>query len=138
MITQPMIYALQEKAFACTALTAIVGNNIAYERGPVGDTWPLVHFFEVSSMDGYQVDYNFCTVQFSCWALDKWDALALKEIIYNEFNRFSGKVTTSLGDVDINWTEMIDSGALPQADATLYGSYVRFKFRYRGANLGGL
>ena len=138
MITQPMIYALQTKAFACTALTALVGNNITYARGPVEGTWPQVHFFEVSSMDGYQLDFNYCTVQFSCWALDKWDALALEEVVYTEFNRFIGKVTTSLGIVDITWTEMIDSGALPEADPTLYGTYVRFKFRYRGANLGGL
>lgn len=138
MITQPMVYALQTKAFACTALTAIVGNNIAYDRGQVGNTWPQVHFFEVSSMAGYQVDFNYCIVQFSCWALDKWDALNLKEIVYQEFDRFIGKITTSLGVVDITWSEMIDSGALPEADATLYGQYVRFKFRFRGANLGGL
>ena len=138
MISQPMVYAIQEKLFDCTALTAIVGNNIAFERGPVSNTWPQVHFFEVSAIDGYQVDFNFVTVQFSCWALDKWDAVAIKEAVYHEFNRFIGEITTSLGTVKITWSELVDSGPLPEADPTLYGQYLRFKFRYRGENIGGL
>jgi hypothetical protein len=138
MIDQQIIYAVQTKLFACTALTTVVGNNIAFARGPVDNTWPQVHFFKVSTGEGYQVDFNQVTIQMSVWADDKWTALSIKEIIYNEFKRYIGKIATSLGVVDITWTEMIDSGALPEADSTLFGEYLRFKFRYRGANLGGL
>jgi len=140
MIDRPIVNAIQNKLFACTALTAIVGTNIAYAQGPIVGTWPQVHFFKVSSIDGYKVDFNYYTAQFSTWALDKWDAITINDIVYAEFNRFIGKVSASptVGDVDITWSEMIDSGALPEADTTLHGQYVRFKFRYRGANLGGL
>jgi hypothetical protein len=139
MIEQPIVYAAQTMLFASTSLTAIVGNNIDYKRGAVEKTWPLVHFFPVSAMVGYRADFNFCTMQFSIWSTEKVETLAIKEIVNNIFERYRGKVTVAnYGIVDITWTELIDSGALPEADPTLFGEYLRFKFRYRGANLGGL
>jgi hypothetical protein len=137
MISQNVIAAVHSKLFASTELTAIVGTNIAYARGPISNTWPQVHYFEVAGIEGYQVDFNSCTIQFSAWSLDKFQALAMKEVLYGIFSRFKGLTSVTGGTVDITWTELVDSGALPDTDPQLFGQYLRFLFRYRGANIGG-
>lgn len=137
MIAQNILAAAHAKLFASSALTAIVGTNIAYARGPVSNTWPQVHYFEVANSEGYQVDFNTITIQLSAWSLDKFQALAMKEVLYGIFSRFKGLTSVTGGTVDITWTELVDSGALPETDPQLFGQYLRFLFRYRGANIGG-
>jgi len=137
MIATNALDAILKTLTDSTELAAIVGSNIAYARGAISDTYPLVHFFEVASSVGYKADYNSITVQFSAWADNSYDALQLKEILYTLFNRFHGKIVLTGGTVDINWTTLVDSGALPEGDPQLYGSFLRFKFMYRGTNLGG-
>jgi len=131
------LYAVHTKLFALTALTNIVGTNIAYARGPIEGTWPQVHYFDVSEITNHKIDFEKLTIQFSCWALDKWDALAMKEIIRAEFLRFTGFVAITGGNVEITWSKLIDSGALPEADPTLFGQFLRFQFSIRGTNIGG-
>jgi len=137
MTTEPILEAINSKLFATTALTAIVGNNIAYARGPIDGTWPQVHYFEVAEVEGYQLDYNSITVQFSAWAHDKYQVLEIKRILSVLFSRFRGTISVTGGTVDINWTELVDSGALPESDPQLFGQQLRYQFRYRGTNIGG-
>lgn len=132
-ITEAILKVLTDSA----SLAALVGTNVQYARGGVENTYPLVRFFEVASSDGYQVDYNSVTFQFDAVALDAYTALQIKEVLYTLLNRFHGKVALSGGNVEINWSTMIDSGALPDTDLQLYGSFLRFSFKYRGKNLGG-
>jgi hypothetical protein len=133
------LYVIHTKLFALTGLTAIVGNNINYAKGPVSNTWPQVIYFDVVDMTGHKVDFEHLTVQFSCWseADNPWQALEIKEIIRAEFLRFRGLVAITGGSVDITWSDLIDSGALPDADSTLFGQFLRFKFSIRGSNIGG-
>lgn len=137
MIARSVLEAVNVKLFATSGLTSIVGTNIAYARGPISNTWPQVHYFEVTGLEGYQVDFNTLTVQLSAWSNDKFQALAIKEVLYGIFSRFKGLTSVTGGTVDITWTELVDSGALPETDPQLFGQYLRFLFRYRGANIGG-
>jgi len=137
MIARNLIEAILKNLTDSTALAAIVGTNIAYARGAIDNTWPQVHFFEVATTEGYMADYNSVTIQFSAWALDSYDALQIKEIIYSIFSRLHGKTAITGGSVDINFSTLVDSGALPESDPQLFGSYLRFRFFYRGTNLGG-
>lgn len=138
MIAARMLEAIDKTLKASTALVALVPKaSINYARGPVSATWPAVHYFEVATTEGYQADYNSVTIQFSAWALDMHSALQIKEVVHSLFSRFHGKIAITGGSVDINWTELVDSGALPETDPQLFGSFLRFQFRYRGVNLGG-
>ena len=138
MISARVIEAVDKKLKASPALVALVPKtSIGYGRGPITATWPNIHFFEVASGEGYQVDFNSCTVQISAWSTDPKNALKIKEAIYGIFSRLRGDVAITGGSVDITWTELVDSGALPETDPQLYGQYLRFLFRYRGENLGG-
>ena len=138
MISARIVEAIDKKLKASTALVALVPKaSIGYGRGPITATWPNIHFFEVASGEGYQVDFNSCTVQISIWATNPKSALSIKEVVYGILSRFRGKIAIAGGSVDITWTELVDSGALPETDPQLYGQYLRFLFRYRGENLGG-
>ena len=82
MISSRIIEAIDKKLKASSALVALVPKtSIGYGRGPITATWPNVHFFEVASGEGYQVDFNSCTVQISAWSTDPKNALKIKEII---------------------------------------------------------
>ncbi len=124
--------------FDTSDLVAEVGNNIHYARGPVTSTWPQVIFFSVAERSSYLVDYDKATVQISVWSQDKYQALRLHGIIKKKFKEFRGVVNTHLGNVEVNWTQMIDSSSLPQDDQTLFGHQSRFEIRSRGKNLGGI
>jgi len=119
---------IHTQLFASTELAAIVSTNIHYARGPVTSQWPQVIYFDVATGTNYNIDYDTLTVQFSAWSTDKFQVLTMRSLLYNMFLRFRSS--------DINWTELIDSGALPQDDQQLYGQFLRFQFRYRGANIG--
>jgi hypothetical protein len=118
---------IHARLFAEPALTAIVGTNMHYARGPVTSQWPQIIYFDVATSTAYNIDYDTVTVQFSAWSTDKWQALTMRTVLYNMFLRFN--------NADFNWTQLIDSGALPQDDQQLYGQFLRFQFRYRGANI---
>ncbi len=137
MSKEHVLEAMNVKLFASVALAALVKENIAYARGIVTNTWPQVHYFEVTSTEGYITDYDSITVQFSVWALDKFSALRIADIVEKIFKRLHEKITVTGGVVDINWSQLIDSGALPETDPQLFGQFLRFTFRYRGENLGG-
>jgi hypothetical protein len=113
-------------------------KNIGYGRLPVTTKANTVNFFEVAQADGYQINYDSVTLQFSVWCLDKWDAVEIKDIIHKSYSGFRGTLNTTGGTVEINWTELIDAGALPESDPQLYGQFLRFTFRYRGSNIGGI
>lgn len=120
---------------AMAGLTAIVGTNINYANGPIGNTWPQVHYFGVTETLGYLIDYDMQQVQISIWGLDKWDVLNSKEIIKAALIEYSGTVNLSGGKtIEINWSELSDAGALP-SDNDLYGEFLRINFKYRGTNL---
>ena len=119
--------------FADTTLAAALSNGIYYGRAPVTSTWPQLVYFDVTETTGYQVDYNTVTVQFSLWSTDRFQALSLIERVRVIFNRLSDSVSGKF-----NYVSLIDSGALPQEDQQLYGQFLRFQFRYRGANIGGV
>lgn len=138
MSMQAAIEAVQQRLVNHTPLRDIVGTNIHYARGPVDGTLPQVIFFDVTATSGYIVDYNSATMQFSCWSNDKYQAMQLADIIRLLFNRFSGNVTTYLGSVQINFTNMIDSSALPESDPNVFGYQSRFQFWMRGTNIGGI
>lgn len=116
--------------FADTTLAAAVSNRIYYARGPVTSAWPQLVYFDVTETNGYQVDYNSVTVQFSLWSTDTFQALSLIERVRVIFSRLSDIVSGSF-----NYVSLIDSGALPQEDQQLYGQFLRFQFRYRGENI---
>ena len=138
MISSRVVEAIDKKLKASTALVALVPKtSIGYGRGPVTATWPNINYFDLAPREGYQVDFNSLTIQISIWALNPKSALAIKEVVYGIFARFRGKIAIAGGSVDITWTELVDSGALPETDPQLYGQYLRFLFRYRGENLGG-
>jgi hypothetical protein len=139
MISAPIIELIEKLLKGSAQLTALVPKtSINYARGPVNSTWPQVNFFEVAATEGYQVDFNSCTVQISAWALDAKQALKIKEIIHSIICRFRGKVIVTDGEITVTWSELIDSGAMPENDPQLYGQYVRYLFRYRGKNIGGI
>ena len=121
-----------------TPLTDIVGTEIHFARAPVTSNYPQVIYFNVTSRDSYQIDYDKATIQVSSWAYSKYDAIKLHNIIRKLFREFRGIVTTYLGDVEINWTQLVDSAALPQEDQQLFGHQLRFELRTRGQNIGGL
>lgn len=137
-MTKDLITAINNTLFASTELQGKVAKRIAYARGTVGSKWPQVHYFEVAETVGYLADYNSITIQFSAWSLNKYESLEIKDILKTLFTRFRGVISITGGEVDINWSELIDSGALPETDPTLYGQYLRYIFKYRGKNLGGL
>jgi hypothetical protein len=118
---------IHAQLFASAELAAIVNTNIHYARGPVTSQWPQVIYFDVATSTGYNIDYDTVTVQFSAWSTNKFQSLTMRTVLYNMFLRFN--------NADFNWTELIDSGALPQDDQQLYGQFLRFQFRYRGANI---
>lgn len=123
--------------FSSSDLSDEVGDNIHYARGPVTSQWPQVVYFAVTSRDSYIVDYDKNTIQVSSWAADKWQALRIHDILRRLFREYRGTVNTHYGDVKINWTELIDSSALPQDDDQLFGHQLRFELRVRGDNIGG-
>lgn len=118
--------------FTDTTLAAALSNRMYYARGPVVSQWPQLIYFDVAETNGYQLDYDSVTVQFSIWSTDKFQALTLIERVRLIFNRLSDIVSGSF-----NYVSLIDSGALPQDDQQLYGQFLRFQFRYRGKNIGG-
>lgn len=119
-------------------LTDIVGSEIHFARGPATSNYPQVIYFDVAERDSYQIDYDKATIQISSWAHDKYNALKIHNIIRKLFREFRGVVTTYLGDVEINWTQLVDTSALPQDDPQLFGHQLRFELRTRGQNIGGL
>jgi hypothetical protein len=133
-----LLEAIHGILFGSNALKTIVGTKIEYAKAPTSTKWPLLIYFDVVPQVGYQIDYNALTVQFSFWSTNKWEALELREIITNTFNRLRGTFTTAEGDVEINWSELIDSGPLAETDTQLYGFMCRYFFRYRGQNIGGV
>ena len=124
--------------FGDSDITDIVGNNIHYARGSVTTKWPQIIFFPVAERDSYLIDYDKVTVQVSSWSIEKYQALTLHNLLRNLFHEFRGVVNTHVGDVDINWTQLVDTSALPQADPQLFGHQLRFELRMRGQNIGGL
>ncbi len=124
--------------FSHTPLTDIVGTEIHFARGPVTSNYPQVIYFDVAERDSYQIDYDKATIQVSSWAQDKYNALKIHNILRKLFREFRGTVTTYLGDVEINWTQLVDTSALPQDDPQLFGHQLRFELRTRGQNIGGL
>ena len=123
--------------FSSSDLENEVGDNIHYARGPVTSKWPQVVYFAVTSRDSYIVDYDKTTIQISSWDTDKWRALRIHDILRILFREYRGVVNTYYGDVEINWTELVDSSALPQDDDQLFGQQLRVELRTRGENIGG-
>lgn len=115
-----------------------VGGRIDYARGAVSCVWPLITYFEVSEGTAYVADYDRILVQCSIWAESPFVALDIASKVEKLFRRFRGPIVTPRGTVDINWTSLVDAGALPQADERLFGQFLRYEFRYRGQNLGGV
>jgi hypothetical protein len=138
MMITPVLEAVHTKIFADTDIKAEVGTNIHYARGCVTSIWPQIVYWDVTAQQGYNVDFNSVTVQFSVWGDDKFQVTKITELIALLFGRFSGTVTTGLGDVEINYTSLIDTSALPTEDDNLYGRQLRYLISYRGLNLGGL
>lgn len=136
-MTNSILEAVNRRLFLSTDLTDIVGNHIYEAFGPPNAEWPLVHYFDVATVPGYQLDYNAVTVQISCYSQSIEESKNIREIIYRLFNRFNGTINTYYGDVDINYTETIDSGIIESDDPYLYGYQSRFLIRYRGENIGG-
>lgn len=134
---QRTLQAVHAILFGTAELTAIVGNRISYARAPVTSTYPQVIYFDVSSRADAIVDYDKVTAQISCWSTNKFEALSIQRIIYNAMLRYRGPVDIGGDTVDINWTELIESAALPQDDPQLYGYQTRFELRTKGANIGG-
>jgi len=123
--------------FASAELQAEVGTNIHYARAPVTTAWPQVIFFAVAERDAYLLDYKKATVQVSVWAAEKYQALKIYGIIKEIFREYRGLVATGIGNIDVNWTQLVDASALPQADGQLFGHQLRFELRTRGGNLIG-
>ena len=125
--------AIHTMLFSHTTLRNLTGDRMYYARGPISSEFPQVVYFDVSSTNGYLLDYNSETIQVSVWANDEFTALNISESIHSIFNRFHGIINT----VNINYIELIDRGALPQEDQQLKGQFLRYQIRYRGTNLGG-
>lgn len=117
---------------------ASVNGRIDYARGAVSRVWPLITYFEVSANTGYVADYDRIIVQCSIWAESPFVALDIASKVEKLLRRFRGPIVTPRGTVDINWTSLVDAGALPQADERLFGQFLRYEIRYRGQNLGGV
>ena len=132
-----VLEALHKLLFSSTGLTTATNNQIYYARAPVSSTFPQVVFFDVTDTKGYLVDYDSVTAQVSAWALDEITALNIHSIISGLLSRFYGIVNIGDNAIDINYIELIDSGALPQQDQQLKGQFLRFVIRYRGTNIGG-
>ena len=132
-----VLEALHKLLFSSTGLTTATNNQIYYARAPVSSTFPQVVFFDVTDTKGYLVDYDSVTVQVSAWALDEITALNIHSLIGGLLSRFYGIVNIGDNAIDINYIELIDSGALPQQDQQLKGQFLRFVIRYRGTNIGG-
>lgn len=138
MSEQIALEATNRILFSSTELAAEVGTNIHYARGPVTSTWPQVVYFPVTARESYRMDYDKTTIQVSSWSGDKYQAIKIHNILRKLFREFRGIVTTHYGDVEINWTSLVDTSALPQEDDQLYGHQLRFELRVRGENIGGL
>ena len=131
MIT-PILTAVHTRLFASDDLATEVGTRINYARAPVGTVYPQVIYFDVASRSEAVADYDKVKVQFSAWSVDKFQALRIQEIIYRLFLRYRG----TIGDVEVNWTQLVDMAALPQDDPQLHGYQIRFELRVKGANIG--
>ena len=127
--------AIHNVLFSIAELTAILGTKINYSKAPITAEWPLLHYFDVTKVIGYLMDFNSVTVQFSVWSQDKFEALQLRGILENNLLRLNDTITTNTGMVKITWSVLIDSGALPSVDSFLYGQFLRVNFRYLGNNL---
>lgn len=138
MRTDLAVEVVQNILFADADIIAEVGNNMHYARGPVTTDWPQVIFFPVAERDTYIIDYNKVTMQVSSWSHEKYQSLKIHNILRKLFREFRGVVTTHYGDVEINWTQLVDTSALPQDDPQLFGHQLRFELRTRGQNIGGL
>lgn len=137
-MTEKALEAVNRLLFGASAITDIVGTEIHYARAPVTSVYPQIIYFEVAERDTYLIDYDKATIQVSSWSDNKIEALTLHNAIRKVFRGYHGTVTTYLGDVEINWIELVDSSALPQDDVQLYGHQLRFEIRTRGQNIGGL
>jgi hypothetical protein len=126
-----VLEAVHTLLFADAGIVAATGGRIAYARGPLGATFPQIHYFEVASSVGYLVDYNSVTIQVSAWALDPHTCRNIVDLVDGVFIRYTGLV----GSIMINWVDQIDRSALPQADLQLYGQQARYTIRYKGANI---
>jgi len=135
---QYLLNGIHTRLFGDSALQSLVGKQIHYSRGPVTATWPQLVYFDVSATPGYEIDYHRATVQFSMWSQDKYNTLYIRDAIYRLFHGFSGIVVIQGGTVDINYSAVIDSGVLQEADPYLFGQQLRVQFSYRGENLGGM
>jgi hypothetical protein len=133
-----ILEAIQKLLFANTALKNALSSRIYYDRGPVSSTWPQLVFFDVTETQGYLIDYDSVTVQFSVWAATAHSALQIIEMVKKIVLRLHAGVDISGGNkVFINWSSLLDSGELPGSDQQLHGQFLRIRFNYRGENLGG-
>jgi len=132
-----LIDAIHRRLFSSNALKTALSSRIAYARAPVSSTWPQMIYFDVTDTQGYLVDFDSVTIQFSIWANNAPDVLKYSEIVRGLMTRLHGNYPHTTGNIFINWAEMIDAGQLPGDDQQLHGQFLRVKYNYRGQNLGG-
>lgn len=132
-----ILEAIHKTLFANVALKTALGSRIYYARGPISSTWPQLIYFDVTDTQGYLIDYDSVTVQFSVWSTTAPDALKHIESVRKMMTRLNGDIALSVGSVYINWSSLIDSGEVPGSDQQLHGQFIRVRFNYRGENLGG-
>jgi hypothetical protein len=132
-----ILEAINKRLFGNTALKNALSSRIYYARGPVSATWPQMIYFDVTDVQGYLIDFDSMTVQFSVWATTAISALNLSVMVRDLMTRMGGQYALGTGTVYINFSQLIDAGELPGDDQQLYGQYLRVKYNYRGTNIGG-
>jgi hypothetical protein len=135
-MTKPL-QAIHALLFSNNDLKTAVNERIFYARGPISSQWPQVHYFDVAMSTTHVIDFDALTIQVSVWGLDQFQVLNISDLIYSTLIRYTGTVDIGGGEtVDINFMQLIDRGALPEADQQLKGQFLRFVVRYRGQNIG--
>lgn len=133
-----IIEAIHKKLMDNVAIKTALSSRIYYARGPVSSTWPQMIYFDVAETQGYLIDFDSVTVQFSVWATTAPQALNIIEMVRKTVTRINETVSISGGKTaKINWSSLLDSGELPGSDQQLHGQFLRVRFNYSGENIGG-
>ncbi len=135
MSVENVLEMVEIKLKALSGSTGI--SEVHFARGPISGTWPQAHFFKSAETLNYRIDYDMAQIQVSVWGLEAEKLIVLSAIEYYKkaLVELHETVSLSAGSIEINWSELADSGALPVDDTQLYGEFIRVNFRYRGENL---
>jgi len=133
--SEHVIQFVKAQLLSLSGLAAIISKRIYDTYGDISTTLPQMQYFIVTETEGYQVDFNSMTVQFSAYSNDFTEPRKMCNIVKAHFSRLSGVYAVTGGNIDINYCQFIDSGFLDRGDAKIHGQYLRYRIWYRGTNI---